>query len=132
MERAKILARQALERHRTDYQVAEGKGDQATLRSGHFFNLTEYPRQAFNGGTQINCVAAQTVSLAGDETEMNVMLCACADGQGTAVHLDHHYVPSDWLKNEFPKPSELIEIIGARAKTAFSDQGHGKSATIPD
>ncbi|WP_154914274.1 type VI secretion system tip protein TssI/VgrG, partial [Pseudomonas fluorescens] len=44
----KQLARQALERHRTDYQVAEGQSDQPTLRSGHFFTLTEHPRQACN------------------------------------------------------------------------------------
>ena len=51
------------------------------------------------------------------------MLCACSDGQGTAVYLDQHFVPSVWLKNEIPKHSELIEIIEARAQTAFSDQG---------
>lgn len=44
----KQLARQALERHRTDYQLAEGQSDQPTLRSGHFFTLTEHPRQACN------------------------------------------------------------------------------------
>jgi type VI secretion system secreted protein VgrG len=42
------IARQALERHRTDYQLAEGKSDQPTLRSGHFFDLTEHPRKACN------------------------------------------------------------------------------------
>ena len=42
------IARQALERHRTDYQLAEGKSDQPTLRSGHFFDLTEHPRTACN------------------------------------------------------------------------------------
>ena len=64
-----------------------------------------------------------SAAMAGDETEMNVMLCALADRQETAVHLDHHYVPSDWLKNEFPKHFELIELIEARAKTAVSDLG---------
>ena len=44
----KQLARQALERHRSDYQLAEGKSDQPTLRSGHFFKLTEHPRKACN------------------------------------------------------------------------------------
>ena len=44
----KQRARQALERHRTDYQLAEGKSDQPTLRSGHFFDLTEHPRTACN------------------------------------------------------------------------------------
>jgi type VI secretion system secreted protein VgrG len=44
----KQIARQALERHRADYQLAEGKSDQPMLRSGHFFNLTEHPRQQCN------------------------------------------------------------------------------------
>lgn len=44
----KQIARQALERHRTDYQLAEGKSDQPILRSGHFFDLTEHPRQQCN------------------------------------------------------------------------------------
>lgn len=47
-QRGKRLARQALERHRSDYQVAEGKSDQPSLRSGHFFNLTEHPRPSCN------------------------------------------------------------------------------------
>lgn len=59
-------------------------------------------------------------AMAGDETEMNVVLCACGDGQGTAVHLEHHFVPSHWLKREFPKHSELIEIIEGRAQAALS------------
>ncbi|MBN0545055.1 type VI secretion system tip protein VgrG, partial [Pseudomonas aeruginosa] len=44
LERGQVLARQALERHRVDYQLAEGQSDQPTLRSGHFFKLTEHPR----------------------------------------------------------------------------------------
>ncbi|WP_350614836.1 type VI secretion system tip protein VgrG [Pseudomonas sp. HY7a-MNA-CIBAN-0227] len=47
-KRGKQIARQALERHRTDYQLAEGKSDQPILRSGHFFDLTEHPRQQCN------------------------------------------------------------------------------------
>ncbi|MHC8323227.1 type VI secretion system tip protein TssI/VgrG [Pseudomonas sp. GB2N2] len=47
-KRGEELARQALERHRSDYQVAEGKSDQPTLRSGHFFGLTDYPHEAHN------------------------------------------------------------------------------------
>ncbi|AIL60256.1 type VI secretion system Vgr family protein [Pseudomonas alkylphenolica] len=47
-ERGKQLARLALERHRSDYQLAEGKSDQPSLRSGHFFDLREHPRKASN------------------------------------------------------------------------------------
>ncbi|MBV7515965.1 contractile injection system protein, VgrG/Pvc8 family, partial [Pseudomonas sp. PDM25] len=48
LARGKQLARQALERHRADYQLAEGQSDQPTLRCGHFVTLTEHPRQACN------------------------------------------------------------------------------------
>lgn len=41
----KQLARQALERHRSDYQLVEGESDQPTLRSGHLFDLIEHPRK---------------------------------------------------------------------------------------
>ena len=47
-KRGKQLAQQALERHRTDYQLAEGKSDQSTLRSGHLFTLSEHPRKTCN------------------------------------------------------------------------------------
>lgn len=60
-------------------------------------------------------------AMAGEETEMNVMLCASGDGQSAAVYLDHHFVPSDWLKREFPKHFELIEMIEARAQTALDE-----------
>ncbi|MGY2289451.1 type VI secretion system Vgr family protein [Pseudomonas sp. SDO528_S397] len=42
------LARQALERHRADYQLAKGKSTQTLLRSGHFFHLTDHPREPCN------------------------------------------------------------------------------------
>lgn len=44
----KQMARQGLERHRVDYQLAEGSSDQPELRSGHFFNLVEHPRKLCN------------------------------------------------------------------------------------
>jgi len=43
--------------------------------------------------------------------------------------MDHHFVPSDWLKRVFPKHFELIEIIEARAQTALSELGESESAT---
>ncbi|MBC8995502.1 type VI secretion system tip protein VgrG [Pseudomonas sp. N40(2020)] len=45
---AKQLARQALERHRSDYERGEGKSDQPNLRCGHLFDLTEHTRQQCN------------------------------------------------------------------------------------
>jgi type VI secretion system VgrG family protein len=46
--RGKQLATRALERHRSDYQLAEGKGDEPTLVSGHFMALSEHPRAEWN------------------------------------------------------------------------------------
>ncbi|NWE28583.1 hypothetical protein [Pseudomonas gingeri] len=60
-------------------------------------------------------------AMAGDETEMNVMLCASSEGQSTAVHLDHYYVPSGWLKREFPKHAELIEMIEVFARDTVEE-----------
>jgi len=55
-------------------------------------------------------------AMAGDSPEDEVMLCAAGDGQSTALHLDHYFVPSAWLKREFPKHRELIELIEERAQ----------------
>ncbi|WP_277591576.1 type VI secretion system tip protein VgrG [Pseudomonas chlororaphis] len=46
--RGKFLSQRALERHRADYQQAEGWGDQARLVSGHFLELSEHPRSEWN------------------------------------------------------------------------------------
>ncbi|WP_277589852.1 type VI secretion system tip protein VgrG [Pseudomonas chlororaphis] len=46
--RGKFLSQRALERHRADYQQAEGWGDQTRLVSGHFLELSEHPRSEWN------------------------------------------------------------------------------------
>ncbi|MCF7200505.1 type VI secretion system tip protein TssI/VgrG [Pseudomonas oligotrophica] len=46
--RGKHLAQRALERHRHDYQRAEGQSDQPRLASGHFLELSEHPRAEWN------------------------------------------------------------------------------------
>lgn len=47
-DRGQVLAQRALERHRSDYRLAEGHSDQPRLVSGYFLPLTEHPRQAWN------------------------------------------------------------------------------------
>ncbi|WP_122688390.1 type VI secretion system tip protein TssI/VgrG, partial [Pseudomonas viridiflava] len=47
-ERGKKLSTRALERHRADYALVEGKGDEPTLVSGHFLALSEHPRAEWN------------------------------------------------------------------------------------
>ncbi|RMQ42170.1 Rhs element Vgr protein [Pseudomonas cichorii] len=46
--RGKFLSQRALERHRADYQQVEGWGDQTTLNSGHFLEISEHPRTEWN------------------------------------------------------------------------------------
>ncbi|SDM02858.1 type VI secretion system tip protein TssI/VgrG, partial [Pseudomonas indica] len=46
--RGKHLAKRALERHRADYQLAEGHSDQPSLVTGHFLALTDHPRANWN------------------------------------------------------------------------------------
>lgn len=67
--------------------------------------------------------------MAGDETEFNVMLCAQGDQQHVAIHLDHYFVPSTWLKQEFPKHIELIEIIEDRVHLAIAEMSQRQSTS---
>jgi len=46
--RGKHLSQRALERHRHDYELAEGESDQPRLASGHFLPLGEHPRNDWN------------------------------------------------------------------------------------
>jgi len=46
--RGKFLSQRALERHRADYRQAEGHGDQTTLVSGHFLEISDHPRTEWN------------------------------------------------------------------------------------
>ena len=47
-ERGKHLAKRNLERHRSDYELANGESDQPLLVSGHFLNLSAHPRKDWN------------------------------------------------------------------------------------
>ncbi|PNF78595.1 contractile injection system protein, VgrG/Pvc8 family, partial [Stutzerimonas stutzeri] len=46
--RGKHLSQRALERHRHDYELAEGESDQPRLVSGNFLLLSEHPRADWN------------------------------------------------------------------------------------
>ncbi|MBD9483278.1 type VI secretion system tip protein VgrG [Pseudomonas sp. PDM14] len=46
--RGKHLSQRALERHRADYQLAEGHSDQLKLVSGHLLEISDHPKRAWN------------------------------------------------------------------------------------
>ena len=48
-ERGEQLARRALERHRHDYRLAEGRSNQPTLLSGHLLRLADHPNDQCHG-----------------------------------------------------------------------------------
>ena len=45
----RYLAQRGLERHRSDYQIAQGGGDERALASGRFLTLAGHPRDDWNG-----------------------------------------------------------------------------------
>ncbi|WP_123059192.1 type VI secretion system tip protein TssI/VgrG, partial [Metapseudomonas otitidis] len=47
-DRGRHLARQAQERHRRDYRLADGDSDEPHLVSGHLLSLTDHPKQEWN------------------------------------------------------------------------------------
>lgn len=91
-----------------------------------------FPEWRRSFGVGADGVVFVPAAMAGDETEMNVLLCANGDGISTAVHLDHHFVQSDWLKREFPKHAELIENIEACAQRSLFEADQQESAATPD
>jgi type VI secretion system secreted protein VgrG len=46
--RGKHLSQRALERHRADYQLAQGESDQPRLISGHLLEISDHPRREWN------------------------------------------------------------------------------------
>ncbi|MDB5997943.1 MAG: type secretion protein Rhs [Pseudomonas sp.] len=47
-DRGEFLSKRALESHRADFDVAEGKSDQPTLLSGHFLQMSGHPLEEWN------------------------------------------------------------------------------------
>ncbi|WP_312905056.1 type VI secretion system tip protein TssI/VgrG [Stutzerimonas nitrititolerans] len=46
--RGKYLSQRNLERHRSDYRLADGRSDQPRLVSGHLLEISEHPRREWN------------------------------------------------------------------------------------
>ncbi len=67
------------------------------------------PRWQRTTGLSSDGVVFVPAALAGNERE--AFLCAGYDGTPVATHLDHFYVPADWLAAEFPKTADLCHTI---------------------
>jgi len=58
-------------------------------------------------------------AIAGDESE--VALCLLYDGTESYTHLNHIYVPADWMVREFPNTQELCEKISSSVHATHTD-----------
>ncbi len=123
----KQLAQQALERHRGDYQLAEGQSDQPILRSGHFFDLTEHPRQSCNALWLLLSVThsgKQPQSL--EEAATTEVKPEAGFTQGyrntfTAVPWDAVYRPP-LVTRKSPMVSQTARVTGPTGEEIFCDE----------
>jgi hypothetical protein len=57
------------------------------------------------------------------DNEALVAICACeASGEPLVVHQEHLYVPSQWLRDEYPAIADLIQTVEAHALTLGTAQ----------
>ncbi len=128
-ERGKFLSTRALERHRSDYKLAEGKGDEPTLTSGHFLTLAEHPRaewndlwlllEVFHEGKQPQVLGENVTS---DVTDNKSDFHQGYRNSFLATPWDAHYRPA----LEHPKPkvlgSQTAVVTGPAGEEIHCDQ----------
>ncbi|SCZ30024.1 MULTISPECIES: type VI secretion system tip protein VgrG [Pseudomonas] len=91
-DRGRHLSQRALERHRADYRQAQGRSDQSLMRSGSFVDMSEHPRNDYNGLwllTRVDHVGRQPQVLEESATDL-----ATADGFTQGYR--NHFVATPW------------------------------------
>lgn len=131
-ERGKPLTQRALERHRADYRQGEGKSDQPTLVSGHFFSLAEHPRKAWNALwllTEVHHQGYQPQVL-----EENITHDSDADAEAFEQGYRNRFVATPWdvfyrPQQAYPKPrvlgSQTALVTGPEGEEIYCD-AHGR------
>ncbi|WP_409318977.1 type VI secretion system tip protein TssI/VgrG [Pseudomonas sp. KCJK9016] len=128
-ERGKFLSTRALERHRSDYKLAEGQGDEPTLTTGHFLTLAEHPRaewndlwlllEIFHEGKQPQVLGENVTS---DVTDSKSDFHQGYRNSFVATPWDAHYRPA----LEHPKPkvlgSQTAIVTGPAGEEIHCDQ----------
>ncbi|WP_397431556.1 type VI secretion system tip protein VgrG [Pseudomonas chlororaphis] len=120
--RGKQLATRALERHRSDFRLAEGKSDQSLLVSGHFLPLTEHGNTSWNDLwllTEITHEAKQPQvleeSVTSDTTDNKDDFHQSYRNSFSAIPWDAPYRPA----LEHPKP----RILGSQSAVVTGPEG---------
>ncbi|WP_282373077.1 type VI secretion system Vgr family protein [Pseudomonas sp. PS02290] len=131
-ERGRHLANRALERHRSDYRLAEGSSDQPRLVSGHFLALTGHANplwndlwlltEVFHEGKQPQVLEEVITS---DVTDLKSDFHQGYRNLFSATPWDVHYRPP----LEHPKPKVLgtqsAVVTGPEGEEIYCDQ-HGR------
>ncbi|WP_238156233.1 contractile injection system protein, VgrG/Pvc8 family [Pseudomonas baetica] len=128
-DRGKHLANRALERHRSDYRLAEGSSDQPILVSGHFLALTEHANPTWNDLwllTEIYHEGKQPQvleeSLTSDTTELKDDFHQGYRNRFSAIPWDVPYRPP----LDHPKPKVLgtqsAVVCGPEGEEIYCDQ----------
>lgn len=131
-ERGRHLANRALERHRSDYRLAEGSSDQPRLVSGHFLALTGHANplwndlwlltEVFHEGKQPQVLEEVITS---DVTDLKSDFHQGYRNRFSATPWDVHYRPP----LEHPKPKVLgtqsAVVTGPEGEEIYCDQ-HGR------
>lgn len=87
----------------------------------HWFSVPDlekkrYPEWRRSFGVNDERRVFVPAAMAGDTAAHLVVVIAITENQPVVEYLNHPFVPSDWLKKDFPKYRDLIEIIEARAQ----------------
>lgn len=126
-DRGDHLVNRALERHRADCQLANGRSDQSAMRSGHFIEMTEHPRADRNGLwllTEVNHVGLQPQVL-----EESITDATAKDGFSQGYR--NHFVATPWdvifrPALEHPKPrmtgNQHAVVTGPPGEEIYCDQ----------
>ena len=131
-ERGRHLANRALERHRSDYRLAEGSSDQPRLVSGHFLALTGHANpvwndlwlltEVFHEGKQPQVLEEAIPS---DVTDLKGDFHQGYRNRFSATPWDAHFRPP----LEHPKPkvlgSQSAVVTGPDGEEIYCDQ-HGR------
>lgn len=61
----------------------------------------------------------------GCDREIEVFLCACADGVQSVVSDGHLYVPAQWIAEHYPAAKEWVEQAERRVRECLAWGSHG-------
>ena len=141
-ERGKHLSQRALERHRHDFELAQGESDQTLLVSGHFLAFTDHPRPSWNDLwllTEIHHEGKQPQVLEESVTDFSLPSPSGrgAGGEGRPDNADfqqgyrNHFTATPWTAPyrpslEHPKPrilgSQSAVVTGPAGEEIHCDQ----------